>query len=64
MRVGLTLLPHLDTRGIKVRLRSGEILFDTREERRRMNERVCQEDTGVKGIPFEMGCLLTPVSLM
>ena len=27
-------------------------------------EGVYQEDTRVKGIPFEMGCFLTPVSLL
>ena len=51
-RVGLTSLPQLDTRGIEVRLMSGESLLEAREEVRRRKEGICQEDTGVKGIPF------------
>ena len=39
-------------------------LLDPSKERRRRKEGVCQEDTGIKGIPFEVGCFLTPVSLL
>ena len=63
-RVGLTSSPQLDTGGIKVRLVSGKSLLESREEGGRRKEGVCQEDTGVKGIPFEMDCSLTPVSLL
>ena len=64
MRVGLTLLPHSDTGGIEVRLMSGEIILEAREEGRRRNEWVYKEDTRVKRIPLEMGCYLTAVSIM
>ena len=63
-RVGLTSPPQIDTGGIEAGLMSGESLLDYREEVRRMKEWVCHEDTGVKGIPFEMGCFLTMVSLL
>ena len=62
--MGLTSPPQLDTRGIDVRLMSEESLLEAREEIRRTKEGFCQEDNGVKGIPFEMGCYLTPVSLL
>ena len=64
LRVGMTSLPQIDTGGIEFRIVSGEILLDSREEVRRRKEGVCQEYTGVKGIPFEMGYFLTPVSLL
>ena len=63
-RVGLTSPPLLDTGGIEVMLMSGESLLEAREEGRRRKEGVCQEDTGVKGIPFVMVCSLTPISLL
>ena len=62
--MGLTSPPQLDTRGIDVRLMSEESLLEAREEIRRTKEGFYQEDNGVKGIPFEMGCYLTPVSLL
>ena len=62
-RMGMTSPPHIDTRGIEVRLTSGESLLETREQGRRRKEGVCQEDTDIKGIPFKMGCVLKPVSL-
>ena len=63
-RVGLTSTLQIETRGIEVILRSAESLLDTRDKGRRKKEGVCQEDTWVQGIPFEMGYLLTPVSLL
>ena len=63
-RVGLTSPPQLDTGGIEVRIMSGEILLDTREEGSRRKSGFYQEDSGVNGIPFGMGCSLTPVSLL
>ena len=64
LRVRLTSSPQLDTGGIEVRLMSGESLLEAREEGRSRKEGVCQEGTGVKGIPFEMGCSLTPLILL
>ena len=61
--MGLKSYPQIDTGGVGVRLMSGESLLEVREEGRRRKEGVCQEDTGVKGIPFEMVCSLTPISL-
>ena len=43
---------------------SGESLLETREEVTRIKEGVCQEGTGVKGIPIKIGCSVTPVSLL
>ena len=63
-RVGLTSSPHIDTREIEVRLVSGESLLEAREEGSRRKKGVCQEETRAKGIPFEMGCSLTPASLL
>ena len=63
-RVGLTSTPQIDTGGSEVRLMSGERLLEAREEVRRRKEWVCQEDTRVKGIPLEMGCFLTLVSIL
>ena len=37
---------------------SGERLLEDKKEVRSSNEGVYQEDTGAKGILFEMGCLL------
>ena len=45
-------------------LLSEESLLEAREELSRRKEGVSQEDTGNKGIPFEMGCSLIPVSLL
>ena len=55
--VGLTSSPQFDTRGIEVRLMSGESLLEAscREEVRRRKGGVFQEDTGVKGIHFLNG---------
>ena len=61
LRVVLTSPPNIDTEGIKVRQRSEKSLLYAREEGRNKKEGVCQEDTRIKGIPFEMGCLLIPV---
>ena len=63
-RVVPTSSPQIDTRTIHARLVSGDILLYAREEVRRRKEGVCQEDTKFKGISFEMGYSLTPVSLM
>ena len=56
-RMVLTPSPQFDTRGIEVRLMSGESLLEAscREEVRRRKEGVCQEDTRVKGIHFRNG---------
>ena len=64
MRVGRTSPPHIDTGESEVRFMSGERLLESREEGSRRKEWACQEDTGVKGIPFEMGCFLITVSLL
>ena len=40
LRVGMTSYPQLDTGGIKVRLISGEILLEAREEVKRRKEGV------------------------
>ena len=58
------LTPQLDTGGVEVRLMSGENLLEAREEGKRNKVGVCQEDTGVKGIPFGIGFFLTSVSLL
>ena len=63
-RVGLTSPPQIDTGGGEVRIVSGESLLEAREEVSRRKEGVFQEDTGVKVIPFEMVCFLTPVILL
>ena len=64
LRVGLTSSHHLDTGGIEVRLMSGNILLDSREEGRIIKEGVCHKDTGIMSIPSEMGCSLTRVILL
>ena len=60
----LTSPPHIDTRGIEVRLVSWERLLEVREELSRIKEGLCQEDTGAKGIPLKMGCSLTLLILL
>ena len=55
--VGLTSPPQLDTGGVEVRLMSGEILLEAREEGRRRKEGVCQEDTSIEGVHFRNGLL-------
>ena len=62
--VGLISSPQIDTGGIKVRLMLGEIILEAREGVMRRKEGVCQEDTCVKGIPFEIGYSLAPVILL
>ena len=51
-RVGLTSYTQLDTGDIKFRPMSGDILLDARDEGRKRKERIYQENTGAKGIPF------------
>ena len=51
-RVGLTSPHDLDTGGVEVRLISGEIILEAREEGGRRKEGVCQEDTSIKGVCF------------
>ena len=50
--------------GSKFSIMLGESLLYDREEVNRRKEGVYQEDTGDKGIPFEMGCSLIPVSVL
>ena len=64
LRVGLISTTQIDNGGIEVKTMSGEILLDAREEGMSRKDGICQEDTGVKGILFEMVCFLTPVSLL
>ena len=64
LRVVLISSPNIDNIWIEVSIMSGERLLEAREEGRRRNEWVYKEDTGVKRIPFEMGCYLTAVSIM
>ena len=56
-RVRLTSPPQLDNGGVEVRLMSGEILLEAREEGRRRKEGVFQEDTSVQGVHFRNGLL-------
>ena len=63
-RVILTSYPKLYTVGVKVRLTPWESLLEAREEGKRRQEGGFQDDTGIKGIPLEMGCFLTLVILL
>ena len=45
-------------------LMSGERLLESREDGMKRKEGVYQEYTGVKSIPFEMGCSLTLVRIL